>query len=584
MKLKSIVLALTLVIFSIIAAISYYADISWSESVLDEAQKNTEIQSLMLAHDFRSCVKKKKKPVRTLASIESIQKAVVYADEYSLQQANQLLDIFCATLDAMTCYLMDKEGLTIASSNRHSKNSFVGKNYSFRPYFKFAIEGVPFTHLALGITSKKRGVYFSHPVMNKDNMPQGVVVIKYSVLDMEGLFHNVPGIVTITGNDGIVFATNKIDWLYKSLWLLSEAEKKALLKREVFSDEMPENIGIHYVSDQIRAGDSSAYLLATQQLDGLLGWQLSYFVELADVQITQYELLKKLLTSWPALLLFLLVFITLWLYVIARQEITKRSIMEQDLFIAKEQAEKASQAKSEFLSRMSHELRTPLNAILGFAQMLELDAKNFNDLQQENIKEILQGGHHLLYLINEVLDLSRIEAGKLEIYMGMVELETVVQQALVLVQVQANRKQLRIINHLSGQKVPVYADHIRLKQVIVNLLSNAVKYNREYGSIVIDYYILNEDTLSLSISDTGYGISDADMKKLFIPFERLNTDHNVEGAGIGLVITRHLMMLMGGQLGAQSRENEGSTFWLELQRQEPQTEPLLEPQLETKLL
>ncbi len=584
MKLQSIVLALTLVIFSIIAAIGYYADISWSDNVLDEAQKNTEIQSLMLAHDFSSFVKNQKKPVRTLANIQSIQKAVIYADKQSLQQANQLLDIFCATLDAMTCYLMDKEGLTIASSNRHSKHSFVGKNYSFRPYFKFAIEGVPFTHLALGITSKKRGVYFSHPVMNKDNIPQGVVVVKYSVLDMEGLFHNVPGIVTITGSDGIVFATNKIDWLYKSLWLLSEAEKKALLKREVFSDEMPENIGIHHASDQIKAGDSTAYLLATQQLDGLLGWQLSYFIELADVQMTQYELFKKMLTSWPALLLLFLVFITLWLYVIAKQEITKRSIMKQDLFIAKEQAEKANQAKSEFLSRMSHELRTPLNAILGFAQMLELDAKNFNDLQQENIKEILQGGHHLLHLINEVLDLSRIESGKLETYMSMIELKDVIQQALVLVQVQANRKQLRIINHLSDQNVPVYADHLRLKQVIVNLLSNAVKYNREKGSIIIEYYILDEDTLSLSISDTGYGISDADMKKLFIPFERLNTDHNIEGAGIGLVISHHLMMLMGGQLGAQSRENEGSTFWLELQRQEPKTEPLLEPQLEIKSL
>ncbi len=569
MKLKDIILALTFVIYSVIAAISYYLYTSWSDTVLEKAQKNTEIQSLMLAHDFSSFLKNQKKPVRTLANLVTIKKALEAADRQSVQQSNQLLATFCSTLEAMTCYLMDKKGLTISSSNHDSKNSFVGKNYSFRPYFKLSMEGMAFTYLALGITSKKRGVYFSHPVMNKDNIPQGVVVVKYSVSEMESLFDNVPGVVTITGIDGIVFATNKIDWLYKRLWRLSKSEKNALLKKDPVGDEMPESIGIHNTSTQIEAGDATPYLLSVQQLGGLLGWQLTYLIELDDVKMSQDKLLNKILTSWPILLLFLLIVITLWLYYIAKQELINRVMIEQDLLIAKEQAEKASLAKSEFLSRMSHELRTPLNAILGFAQMLELDAQNFDDLQKENIKEILQGGQHLLHLINEVLDLSRIEAGKLETSMGMVELEKVVKQALALVQVQANKKQLHIINHLSAQNIWVHADHLRLKQVIVNLLSNATKYNREQGSIVIDSIILNKEWLSLSISDTGHGISDADMKKLFIPFDRLNNDYNIEGTGIGLVITRHLMTLMGGKLGVQSREDKGSTFWIELQRQEP---------------
>jgi len=237
-----------------------------------------------------------------------------------------------------------------------------------------------------------------------------------------------------------------------------------------------------------------------------------------------------------------------------------------DLNRACVEAERANQVKSEFLSRMSHELRTPMNAILGFGQMLELDAEGFNETQCSNVKEILDAGHHLLNLINEVLDLTKIESGKLEIYMDKVSVDDVMQQSITLIQSQAASRHIELTDHVSGKGHFVKADPTRFKQVLVNLLSNAVKYNREYGQITVDSEIINRQRLRIQIIDTGAGMTDKEMAKLFTPFERLNALNNVEGAGIGLVITEHLIELMGGSIGVESSPGKGSKFWIELRR------------------
>jgi len=236
----------------------------------------------------------------------------------------------------------------------------------------------------------------------------------------------------------------------------------------------------------------------------------------------------------------------------------------KDLNNARLEAENANKAKSEFLSRMSHELRTPMNAILGFGQLLELDIGNFTLTQRDNVREILDAGHHLLSLINEVLDLARIESGKLELFMGEVNVNDVVKQSAALIVPLAESRHITLMDNVSAKELVVRADITRFKQVLVNFLSNAVKYNREYGHIIVDCDVITEGFLRIQITDTGEGLTEEEMTKLFIPFERLNEANNVEGTGIGLVISKHLVELMNGTIGVESIPGKGSCFWLEL--------------------
>lgn len=235
-----------------------------------------------------------------------------------------------------------------------------------------------------------------------------------------------------------------------------------------------------------------------------------------------------------------------------------------DMEQARDDAERANNAKSEFLSRMSHELRTPLNAILGFGQLFEMDLDELSQKQKGNITEILDAGSHLLSLVNDVLDLSTIESGKLEITMEAVPVDAVLKECIALINIQAKERQLNIVDHVSSMGHIVYADFTRLKQVLLNLLSNAVKYNSNSGSITLSSKVINNHFLRICIADTGNGLSKNSLSKLFTPFERLDVN-GVDGVGIGLVISKYLTEMMGGSIGVDSEQGKGSVFWIEIE-------------------
>jgi PAS domain S-box-containing protein len=265
----------------------------------------------------------------------------------------------------------------------------------------------------------------------------------------------------------------------------------------------------------------------------------------------------------------------------AARDITERKLLDQalqennvELKSAKSAAEKANLAKSDFLSSMSHELRTPLNAILGFAQLIESGLPSLTPTQKRSTDQILQAGWYLLELINEILDLALIESGKLLLSPEPISLAGLLVECEAMVGPQAQKRQIRVSFPAPGGPYFVMADRTRMKQVLINLLSNAIKYNKVGGAVSVTFSTATPGRLRICVEDTGEGLDPQQLTQLFQPFNRLGQEaHTAEGTGIGLVVCKRLIELMGGVIGVHSTVGQGSVFWIEMdltqQRQVP---------------
>jgi len=290
-----------------------------------------------------------------------------------------------------------------------------------------------------------------------------------------------------------------------------------------------------------------AHIIGTvRELTGLRKDGTTFFLELAVSEV-QLESGKK--------------------FIGAVRDITERKIFEDEIHQARHEAEKANNAKSQFLSQMSHELRTPLNAILGFAQILERDTKNMDvSFRLECVNQIMKGGNHLLDLINDVLDLSRVETGNLSVSMEATELAPLIREVLSLSEPLTVANQVDLIDNIfSDTNYIVHADRVRLRQALLNLVSNAIKYNRPSGTVKLSCEKLRENRLRISVTDTGPGIPQKHHARLFQPFSRLEEHETlIEGTGIGLTICKELINLMGGEIHLKSEVGKGSTFSIDL--------------------
>ena len=262
-------------------------------------------------------------------------------------------------------------------------------------------------------------------------------------------------------------------------------------------------------------------------------------------------------------------------YLAIVRDVTERKRVEAQLQEARIEAIRANRAKSDFISRMSHELRTPLNSILGFAQLLDTDALAVDD--RDGVTQIVRAGRHLLALVDEVLDIARIEAGRLSLTLEPLRVSDVSAEARDLIRPRAAEHGV-VIDIDDSCEVPVLADQQRLRQVLLNLFSNAVKYNREGGAVAVACSRTGEE-VRVTVEDEGPGVAPDMVPRMFTPFDRLGAERSsVEGTGVGLSLTRHLVEAMGGQVGYEPRDGGGSRFWFTLPvAVEEDGEPAKEP-------
>lgn len=352
-------------------------------------------------------------------------------------------------------------------------------------------------------------------------------------------FRSNPGLIALTHPDTGVHVDVNESWLNALKFTREEVVGKTGFEMDLWAD-MTERDAI--IDEQNKKGRVRDFVAQLKAKDGTL---IDCSISTEPIKMDHQELML-----WTA------------------NDVTKSKSFERQLILARDEAENASRAKSDFLASMSHELRTPLNAVLGFAQLLQIAPKNtLTKDQNEYVENILDGGSHLLTLVNEILDLARIEADQLDLSLKKVEINSIISDCVAMTEPLGKSREITIMDNFSdGASVQVRTDPIRLKQVLLNLLSNAIKFNELGGSVVVDGRETEEQYLRLSVTDTGSGIAEEDKASVFVLFHRLNADPMVarEGSGIGLTVTKHLMERMGGHIGFDSEVGVGSTFWIEL--------------------
>ena len=564
MKLRLIILVLALLSFLSTAVGGYLYYSSLRNSALEESfYKADEVVKDMANHiDFY--LAEHKRSIETLAGLKEIQEAMVSRDAESMAEANAILDHFKDTLELSVCYMMDAKGNTIASSNRNAPGSFMGKNYSFRPYFREAMKGKASVYMALGVTSKKRGAYFGYPIYGKGrDVPAGVVVVKAFINDMEKeIDKQYEGIMTLAGPDGVVFIANRPDWMYHSLWQLSSGEISGIAESRQFGkgpwiwSGMERNNIAHAVD---RSGKE--YHIHEKGLKNYPGWNIIY---LHDHDIALKKISAPIFRTAGYIILTLCALIGIsvaLLYKKASFDILKRKQAEEALKKHLEMEKEfnreleplvAERTMSLLALTVADKLRNPATVIGLICKKLlkKLDSK-------EKIKEGLDD------IVNETESLNKI----VQNYEGLLEsrksmfvygnINTVVSEAVTLVENDAGDRGVKIVLSLPDELLNINLRKNLLRIAIFHILSNAIDETKEGGSISVTT-AGNDQKVFLVVSDTGAGFKKESLDKMFDPF--FSTKEQSYGLGLPLVkqiIAEHL-----GEIEVESEEGRGTTFKL----------------------
>ncbi|MHC4458107.1 MAG: ATP-binding protein [Planctomycetota bacterium] len=572
MKLRIIVLILALIAFFSVSMGGYFYYTSLKESAFHEAERHMVTHTRVIKDRVSLFLSENLKSVKALAGLNDLQQALTKPDDLNLDRVNTILDHFKNSLQVNVCYLMNADGKTIASSNRRSVRSFVGKNYGFRPYFRHAIKGKPAVYMALGVTSGKRGVYYSHPVYeNTNSKPIGVAIVKASIDRIEQELnygdHAHENVILITDPNGVIFISDHENWLYRVLWKISDEQIGQIAKTRQFGNGPWRWSGL-VLKDNNRAIKSSGdeYIIHHENIDNYPGWKIIHLSNLSSInRLISDSFIKsaRYITLSICLIVGLSVF---FLYNRASSDIVKRKINEEaqkKLGIQLQQSQRLESIGT-LAGGIAHDFNNLLMTIEGSASLMLYDVEPGHphyDILQNIEKQVRSGAK----LTAQLLGYAR--KGKYEI--KPVDLNYLVGETLETFG--RTKKEIRIQRDLSDNLSIIEVDPGQIEQMLLNLCINASDAMPEGGDLKVKtanvthkemkskvYQPTPGQYVLLTVTDSGIGMNQETQERIFEPF--YTTKEMGRGTGLGLASVYGVIKSHGGFIDVESNQGRGTTF------------------------